>query len=267
MKSLPEEPELSTIPKGYRSYKIKGVDGTIVARKGGPTAKDIRTKKSYQQLRNNQKEFGVASMMSKTLRQSLSTCMNEICETYSSGKLTAKFRTLAKLEEGETGTRPLCPSKHGHHLNGFEFNNDSPYKKIFDAKYYVKNGSRKGQVILHFPAFIPDKAFKKPEEATNFKIVARLVALSDYTFNLSEGLYQPSNEAVHGTYGSFESPMLPLLKIPTEPMTAQVSLPNTNLVGDDIGLFLVMAVSFYKYNSGQFQHLPKESGMQIHEVY
>ena len=59
MKSLPEEPSIATIPKGYRAYEIKGLDHTIIARKGGPTAHQIKFNKSYQELRNNQKEFGV----------------------------------------------------------------------------------------------------------------------------------------------------------------------------------------------------------------
>ncbi len=267
MKTLSKESVTTNVPKGYRAYKIKGVDHTIVAKKGGPSAKQIKSKRSYQELRNNQKEFGVASMMSKVLRQSLSECMSEICESYVSGKLTAEFRNLAKLEEGKTGTRPMRLSKHGHLLSGFEFNTGAPYKKIFDAKYFVKSGSRKGHVIIHFPAFIPEKAFSRPDDATNFKINARLVALSDFTFNAEEKTYQPKNEDVHGMFGSYESPMLPLLKIPTEPMTAQLSLPNPSQVKGGIGLFLVMAISFYRYEKGRFIHLAKDSGMQIHEVY
>ena len=36
-----------------------------MARKGGPTADAVKNKSSYKELRNNQKEFGVASMMAK----------------------------------------------------------------------------------------------------------------------------------------------------------------------------------------------------------
>jgi len=118
MKDNPNTPLEIEIPKGYRKYKLKGIDRDIIAKKGGPTAKQIKTKASYKELRNNQKEFGVASMMAKTLRQSLSTGMSEICETYVSGKLTAQFRNLAKMEEGQTGTRPLFLSKHGHYSMG-----------------------------------------------------------------------------------------------------------------------------------------------------
>lgn len=252
------------VPKGYRRYSLKGIERPIIAKKGGPTANEIKTKESYKELRNNQKEFGVASMLAKTLRQSLSEGMTEICETYVSGRLTAQFRNLAKMEEGKTGTRPLFPSKHGHILKGFEFNSSAPYDEIFGAKYFVKPGSQRGQVILHFPAFIPFKTFKSPAETTNFKITARLIALSDYSFDTDEG-YVPVNKDLHGKYGTFDSAMLPLLKIQTEPMTGMISIEN-RIVPEGTGLFLVMAISFYKYQNHKFEHLSKASSMQIQKV-
>ncbi|RED95660.1 hypothetical protein [Marinoscillum furvescens] len=258
--------EHQNLPKGYRAYKIKGVDQTIIARKGGPTSDQVKSKATYAELRNNQKEFGVASMMSKVLRSSLSDGMSEICETYVSGRLTAQFRNLAKYEQGKTGTRPLYLSKHGHNLNGFEFNTTAPYEQIFGAKYFIKPGSRRGQVILHFPAFVPENTFQKPDGATNFKISARLIALSDYYFDQEEMCYQPLSKDFHGQFGAYKSPMLPILKIPTEPMTAMVSLDEQE-VPEHIGLFLVMAVSFYQYENGKFKHLAKGSSMTIKKVY
>ncbi|WP_421877728.1 hypothetical protein [Marinoscillum sp.] len=254
------------IPKGYRVYKIKGVEHPIVARKGGPTADAVKNKSSYKELRNNQKEFGVASMMAKVLRNSLSEGLTEICETYVSGRLTAQFRNIAKYEEGPTGTRPLYVTKYGHSLSGFEFNTTAPYEEIFGAKYFLKSGSRRGQVILHFPAFVPEDTFKTPNGATNFKINARLVALSDYHFDPQLKAYQALNKDFHGKYGSYQSPMLPILKIPTEPMTAHVSVDQVD-VPENTALFLLMAISFYHYENGKFQHLNKDSGMTIKQVY
>lgn len=250
--------------RGYREYTISGIDKVIIARKGGPTASQIKTQPSYNQLRKNQKEFGVASVMAKTLRQSLSSTMSEICETYLSGKLTAKFRNLAKLEEGQTGTRPLHISKHGHLFNGFDFNSSSPYNETFKAKYFVKPTEDRNRVILHFPSFIPEKMVEKPEEATNFKITARLIALSDYNYDAESGYY-PVNEDLNGEFGGYESSMLPILKMPLDPITASVALPH-NHIPQDTGLFLVMAISFYKYQDGKFEHLSKSSSMQVLKV-
>ncbi|WP_258105569.1 hypothetical protein [Marinoscillum sp. MHG1-6] len=254
------------VPKGYRAYKIKGVDDIIISRKGGPTAEQIKTEPNYQKLRDNQKEFGVASMMAKTLRDAFSEGMSEICESYVSGKLTAQFRNLTRFEEGKIGTRPIFVSKHGHHLNGFEFNSTATYEHIFGAKYFIKPGSRRGQVIIHFPSFIPEETFVKPDEATNFKITARLVAISDYTYDDIEDSYKAIDDEVNGKYGSYESKMFPLLKISVDPMTTMLSVNQLDLP-EGSALFLVMAVSFYKYENGKFTHLAKDSAMSIRRVY
>ncbi len=254
------------IPKGYRAYSLKGVKETIIAKKGGPTADQIKTRPTYQKLRNNQKEFAVASMMAKTLRGALTDNMSDICETYVSGRLTAKFRNLAKLEDGQTGRRPLYISKHGQLLNGFEFNTSFPFDEIYRSHFHIKTGSRSGQVILHFPAFIPDETFKKPTLATNFKIKSRLVAISDYKYDDFEESYLPLNNDINGLYGTYETPMLPLLKIPTSPMTTQVCI-NHEGSSDQTAFFLIMAISFYAYQNGKFTHLPKESAMSIKTVF
>jgi hypothetical protein len=256
----------TVVPKGYRAYKIKGIDQTIISKKGGPTADQIKNQPSYKELRSNQKEFGVASMMAKTLRDSLSEGMSEICESYVSGRLTAQFRNLAKQEIGEIGTRPMIVSKHGHLLSGFEFNSANGYEEIFGATYFIKPGSEKGQVILHFPAFIPDTTFKKPQEATNFKINARLIAISDYAYDKRSENYLACNNELHGKFGFFESKMYPLLKIPIDPMTTMVSVEHREDL-NQAAMFLVMAISFYKYENGKFIHLPKDSAMSIKRVY
>jgi len=252
-----------TLPQGYTSYKTEKTSTSLFDDDSISTTQPLSKKRLNK---TNQKEFGIASVMAKALRSSLSPGMSAICESYVSGRLTAQFRNLAKQESGKLGTRPMCPSKHGHLLNGFEFNTNSPYDEIFGAKYFVKPGSRRGQVILHFPAFVPEDTFKKPKEATNFKINARLVAISDYQFDEESKEYIPLDRLCHGKYGSYESTMLPLLKIPTEPMTAQISVENIQDITEHTGLFLVMAVSFFHYESGKFQHLSKESGMQIRRV-
>lgn len=254
------------VPKGYRAYKLKGIEKTIISKKGGPTIEQIKTSDSYKPLRDNQKEFGVASIMAKTLRGSLSNGMTEICGSYVSGRLTAQFRNLAKYEEGITGTRPLYVSKHGHHLSGFEFNTTAHYEDIFGAKYFIKPGSERGQVIIHFPGFIPDDTFVKPDDATNFKIGARLVAMSDYRYDDETNTYKAINDELNGKFGSFESKMYPLLKIPVDPMTTMVSIDEMNFP-DDAALFLVMAISFFKYENGKFRHLSKDSAMSIKRVY
>jgi len=250
-------------PKDWRVYKISGVERTIIARKGGPTASDIKSKESYQELRNNQKEFGVASMMARTRRMSMTGELGEICETYSSGKLTAKFRGLVKGVEGPTGRRPLTPSKFGNQVEGFEFNPEFPFSNTFYPKYFVHPGQGRGHVILHFPGFIPEKSIAFPEDATHFKLTAKLVSISDFYFDEEDGSYRPCNPDHHGLTDSFESSMFPDLKIAIQPITAQLSIVPPKGLPEKVGIFLLMGVKFYKYQNSRYTFVRNGSSCKV----
>jgi hypothetical protein len=255
------------VPKGYRAYKIKGVEQLIIAKKGGPSAEAIKNDESYQELRNNQKEFGVASALSKTLRDSLPKELAEISEKYTSGKLTAQFRNLVKFDDSETGKRSFVLSENGAKIEGFNFNAERPYPEEFSKSYFVKGGSHRGHAILHFPEFIPAKVLNAPENATNFKINAHLVTLSDYFYDEAIQGYTAANPEYHGKFGTFESQMLPLLKMPIAPFTEQVTSHNWKPVPLKTGVFLIMAIRFFQYGNSQFKQLSKDSFMHIQKVF
>ncbi len=211
------------------------------------------------------KEASVASTLSKTLRESLTPEMSNLCESYLSTKLTGKMRSLAKYSEGKSGMRSFKLTKYGKNLNGFNFNTEAPFKKTFLAKYHVQPGSRRGQVILHFPSFVPSKDLKSPEAATNFKICGRLVALSDYNYDASDRSFHPVRNEFNGRYASFDSGMLPLLKMPVDPITTQLSIDQKELP-EGTSMFLLLSVSFYQYESGRFRHISKGSALHVESV-
>jgi hypothetical protein len=217
-------------------------------------------------LEYKHKESGVASVMSRTLRQNLNTDMLNICESYLANKLSARFRGLAKYENGQVGKRPIYLTKYGQQLCGFEFNSQAPFNEVFRTKYHIKAGSRRGQVILHFPSFVPQKNLLYPKDASNFKISARLISLSDFGYDNASGAYNPISKEYHGKCDSFESGMLPILKMPVDPITTHLSIDQRELPGGTT-LFLLMSVSFYRYAQGKFTHLEKNSSMQIKQVF
>jgi len=212
------------------------------------------------------KEYSVASSLAKTVREALSPDMSSICESYLGTKLTSKIRGIARDADGKSGFRPFFLSKFGSKLKGFDFNSEAPYRKVFKAKYHIKKGSRHGQVIVHFPAFVPDQDLKTPEKANYFKICSRLVALSDFSFDSVENAYRQLNKEYHGRYASFDSGMLPILKMPVDPITSQLSVDQRGLP-EDTSLFLMMGVSFYTYEDGRFKHISKESSLHLEQVF
>jgi hypothetical protein len=221
---------------------------------------------TFESTKLHQREFSVASSITRTLKENLTEDMTAICESYLTNKLTAQFKGLARFEDGKAGTRPIYLTKYGQELCGFDFNTMAPYKEVFKAKYFAKSGSRRGQIILHFPSFIPEKMLAFPDDATHFKISSRLIALSDFGYYPHEKSYRAVCKEFHGRSASFDSGKLPILKIPIDPITTQLCV-DQKTIPDNTSLVLVMSVSFYRNNGGHYHHLNRESTMQIEQVF
>ncbi len=249
-----------------RVYKIRGVDKTIIARKGGPTAEEVKNGENYEDLRKNQQEFAAASNLAKTLRHSLPKKMAGICEPYVSGKLTAKFRNLAQLSEGDKGKRPILLSANGDTLEGFDFNSNAPFKQTFPTSIMVMSGSNYGQLILHIPSFTPKDDLNAPDNATHYQLFSHLLLLSDYTYKQDSMEYNPCAPEVHARKSTKENPIHPIINYPEESTTQQLSVYDGEELPSDTRLLLILGVKFYRYNNLKYIDLPTDSSMQIIKV-
>ncbi len=249
-----------------RVYKIKGVDKTIIARKGGPSAEQVKNGENYAELRMNQQEFAAASNLAKTLRHSLPKKMAKICEPYVSGKLTAKFRNLAQLSNGPKGKRPILLSANGKSLEGFDFNSNAPFKETFPTNIMVMSGSNYGQLILHIPSYIPREDLVAPETATHFQLFSHLLMLSDFTYKNELKEYNPAVPEFHARHTTRENPIHPIISYPIESTTQQLSLYQGESLPPDTTLLLILGVKFYRYDNLKYIDLPINSSMQIIKV-
>ena len=249
-----------------RVYKIKGVENTIVARKGGPSSQEVKTGENYADLRKNQQEFAAASNLAKALRHSLPKKMAMICEPYVSGKLTARFRNLAQLSEGAKGKRPILLSENGKTLEGFDFNSNAPFNETFPNNIMVMSGSNYGQLILHIPSFTPRQDLIAPDNASHYQLFSHLLLLSDYTYTKESKEYNPCAPEVHARNNTKENPIHPIINYPEESTTQQLSVYNGEALPTDTRLLLILGVKFYKYDNLKYIDLPSNSSMQIIKV-
>jgi len=206
------------------------------------------------------------SRLAQELKGSFSNRMANVCESYVTRRLKTKFRLIANSSKRVNGHSSVLLSKFGELLKGFEFNSKKPYHSVFNGKYFIKDGSNRGHIILHFPAFVPNQTLTSPKEATHFKLYNELIVLSDYSFDKKKG-YSALSKSIHGKKSEFCSSMLPIIKIPTGAITSQLSVNNGMGVPDDSGLLLVMGIHFYQYFEGKYKPLQKESALDIVKVY
>lgn len=253
--------------QGFRVYQLKGIEEKVIARKGGPSYQQVKNSSSYQELRKNQREFGIASMMAKEVRQSLPPLLKEICESYTSGKLTARFRKLAQKVKGDTGSRPLLISEHGKILKGFEFNSRYPFRKIFKANILLKPSSTRGHFIFHFPSYVPELKINSPKGSTHYKLFSHLVAISDFECRGPESQYKALDPENLGRSTTLRIDMQPLCRIPLEPRTTHISISNGKEIYRHSGLILLMGIQFYRYHSARYHKIKDGNAMQIYEVF
>jgi hypothetical protein len=249
-----------------RVYKIKGVDKTIIARKGGPTSEEVKNGENYEELRKDQQEFAAASNLAKTLRHSLPQKMAKICEPYVSGKLTAKFRNLAQLSGGDKGKRPILLSENGEKLEGFDFNSNAPFKETFPTNIMVMSGSNYGQLILHIPSFTPKEDLNAPMSATHYQLFSHLLLLSDFTYKQDSMEYNPCSPEVHARKSTKENAIHPIINYPEESTTQQLSVYDGEPLPPGTRLLLILGVKFYRYDKLKYIDLPSDSSMQIIKV-
>ena len=207
----------------------------------------------------------VAKYFVETLKKAFSTHLAEPLDRTSAKRLETKFRSISKKEIVKRGFQKFWLRNYAQALEGFNFNSAFSFQQIFQPKIYVKKGSRNCQVILHIPAFVPSESLIFPEEATNFKIKAYLIGVSDLNYNSKENKLGPSKSLFHGKSTLKESAMLPIIRIPVDPFTTLLSLCADD-VSENTSMMLVLSIFYYKKDSGRFKELKKQGAMHIEKV-
>ena len=204
--------------------------------------------------------FAVATTISQAIINGLGTDLRDATESYSSKKLASKINKLFSANANHLSLNSLSDE-----LCGYDFNNDHSFDSGVSTKFFVKKGAHCGHVIFHIPAFVPQVDLKVPKGATNFKIDARLIAISD--FEKIGGEFHTTNIRQHGQTANYQSPMLPLLRITTQPITAQLNIVNRSFSAAGLSSVLVLGIEYFEYDKKKFNRLDDCTRMKILEVF
>lgn len=203
----------------------------------------------------------VANCIVKTIKDSLDNEMQSMLEPY----VTTKLSTVVRKQFDSQGNLSL--NTDASELIGFELGAIKKTCNRVRSKCFIRKCSQKGEVIFDLPGFVPFKELNAPKEATNFKISTKLIALSNFRYDNSLQAYLPLSEAMHGLNDGYESPMLPLIKIETQPITAKLFIEKMKTNSDQGNTVMIIAIKYYKYWEGKFQHLEKNGCMSITQIF
>jgi len=216
------------------------------------------TEGSYAILKKN--SYAVATSVSQAIYQNLGEEVLSTIESYSSKRLSSIINKAFS-----SSTEYLSLKNISSDLSGFDFNKDSACYQEIKSRFFAKKGSHSGHVIFHMPAFVPQNDLNVPKGATNFKIFARLISISD--FEKSGDDYHALNHRLHGQVSNYQSTMQPVLRITTQPMTAQlrISTPNFSPVG--MSSIFVEGVKYYSYKDRKFSTMADNTKLCVMGVY
>lgn len=123
-------PKLTGVIKGINGklndFVFYELDGKAILRRAGKVSKErYAHAPEFEELRQNQSEFGLASQLSKTVRQSLSAVLKQQTGGRCSGRLTGAFRKILQAGKGNKGQKGLEAS-HLRMLDGFPLDKHKP---------------------------------------------------------------------------------------------------------------------------------------------
>ena len=205
--------------------------------------------------------LAVSASLTEAIFDNLGQEVTPCLEAYCSKKFSTRIlKAFSKQSDNFLSLRNISDQ-----LVGFDFHKDSSYIESVKSRFFVKKGGHSGHVIFHMPAFVPQNDLNVPEGATNFKIFARLVSVSD--FEKSGEDYHALNFRQHGCVSSYQTAMLPVLRITTQPITTQLRIDDPEFTAAGMSSIFVVGVKYYSYKDRKFENLPMSTRLCVMGVY
>ncbi len=202
----------------------------------------------------------VASFMVQSIRNLLDGEMKSILEPY----VTKRLASMLRGGFDNDNTLSIADASG---LRGFDLGHTKDICNKFKSKCFIRKGTHKGDVIFDMPGFIPSDELGAPDEATNFKVCSKLISISRFEKDKISEEYFPKSIEAHGLVGKYDTPMLPLIKIQTQPITARLYINELKSTKKGVDTIMLTAIKYYKYTNGKFEHLPKNGCMSITQVF
>lgn len=173
------------------AYKRRDLDTIILRYKGGPTGKQIKESKNFENTRRVNKEFGGRSLASRWIMTALWP-QKLVADFNIAGPLNALLKPMQSLDtENEWGKRSILLSQHRSLLSGFDLNRKHPFNSIIRNPLHHSILRNTLRASIDIPALLPGINFHSPwKHHPVYSFSAALGLLPDWNY-VSNG-YQPA---------------------------------------------------------------------------
>jgi len=194
------------------AYRMRGVEGIVLRKKGGPSAYTVKTAPKMAGTRRRNMEFGGRSTASKWIRYALHG-LRPLAGFNISGPLTALLGKAQELDTaGRWGERHVLLSKAPWLLDGFSFNLTNGLDSIIRTPFAFTLSRDTLSARVEIPELIPGFNFLTREQYPLYRIVVQLGITPDLFYDRKQ--YHPSSRdyRINGAGLSVATPWCPTAK-------------------------------------------------------
>jgi hypothetical protein len=205
------------------AYRMRGVDGIVLRKKGGPTKKQIATSPRFETMRRGNAEFGGRSTMSKAILDALHP-LKSLADINSMSALNAHLKPIQERDVlSEYGKRCIELSKHHRLLLGFSFNKKNPIESFLLTPIHSSFDEENGTVTMHIPEIIPGITFRNFGQYPYYRFILAIGEVTDLIWT-SNG-YKPSGVELRN-YSSYACSDWKPSRAATSATDLSLSLPH-----------------------------------------
>lgn len=176
----------------FSAYRMRGVDGIILRKKGGVSRKRIKNDPNYAPTRHLNAEFGGRSKVTHYILRALHP-LNKLRDYNLPGPLNACLRPAQLADTvNRRGERHIALSQHPAVLEGFSLNRKRIFESVVSAPVLCHINRETFSAEVTFPKLIPRVNFSPPREFQHYGFQAALGIVPDHFFT-PHG-YEPAKE-------------------------------------------------------------------------
>jgi len=173
------------------AYKMHGVEGTILRRKGGASREKVKHSAGMEGTRKGNAEFGGRATAGKWIRRLLYR-QTPMAGYNITGAINALMAPIQKLDtESPFGRRHVLLSKSPWLLEGFSLNREKGFDTIVRNPLSWSISRADLSAHIDIPALLPGINFLTSENYPMYSIVASLGIAPDFFYG--EHAYLPSS--------------------------------------------------------------------------
>jgi hypothetical protein len=172
-------------------YTMRGVDKTVVRRKGGAPKEYVKNSPTFAVPRRYMSEFGGCSKMGKEVRLMMSP-VRELADYNFSGFVNKALKIVQKQDAtSELGRRAITLSRHPGLLTGFQLNKYTTFDSVVRTPLTYTLDRATLSARVNIPTLLRDINFHPNNKHTRFRIELSLGIVPDFTFDSADGKYKP----------------------------------------------------------------------------